>query len=783
MAEKTQLQREEENVLDTILDNAEDDELAAELNNEDKKSGSSCRRKSARSSAVSTPSEPTVARTTRSKAKQATPSSENKDVNKTSASKVSETVKEVILREPKQKLVKKSKEKNTSINSSSKLAKRPKKSGNSNESQEITQVVIKEEPIDDAPKTAANPPARTNRQSKVQRTTARKNVFHSNTSGQENKNDDSNTNRTPNCDQSSTNKDAKESAKISTPVQVKIEPIDIEESDQTKNVIDTHNVNLKDKTNPNDEVDKTKDGKEKEQKSQEYNTRSEVSASEDDDDVLTDSSLSNSDYDSTDVSSFGSCSDSECEFAADKKSVSPSGQRSSSHQKRSHSSHTYSRMPNYSAKLKYICRDARYFLIKSNNHENVALSKAKGVWSTPPQNEIKLNQAYKDCRSVILIFSVKESGKFQGFARLAGESRRDVPQIQWVLPPGLNARALGSVFQLDWVCRHELSFTKTQHLYNPWNEGKAVKIGRDGQEIEPRVGEELCRLFQFDEVANWSSLLRRVKEKSHRVRSSNRFHRINSGNRDRRGYHRRRSDHSRSSSHRHRSDSSSSDVVQMSGYSDARYGSDTLSSSDMSITSEEDELSFDDHDHSHKEIGGERDDTTMIMMAAILDPKEAEVNFFYHYSVIMLIVSPYNHNRYSRRDDMINGRVNDGLPTEDYSNILSLVDLILSLPVQSAECERVFSNMKLVKSDWRSVLKSKNLSDQLMVILATNDIDQYDPLPAIRLWNSAGSKPRHPCTAPYGVRSCNADLESDNECNSELSDYDDDDTYDDERDI
>ncbi|KAG1676697.1 putative phospholipid-transporting ATPase IF [Nymphon striatum] len=96
-------------------------------------------------------------------------------------------------------------------------------------------------------------------------------------------------------------------------------------------------------------------------------------------------------------------------------------------------------------------------------------------------------------------------------------------------------------------------------------------------------------------------------------------------------------------------------------------------------------------------------------------------------------------------------RVNDGLPTEDYSNILSLVDLILSLPVQSAECERVFSNMKLVKSDWRSVLKSKNLSDQLMVILATNDIDQYDPLPAIRLWNSAGSKPRRPCTAPYGV--------------------------------
>ena len=47
------------------------------------------------------------------------------------------------------------------------------------------------------------------------------------------------------------------------------------------------------------------------------------------------------------------------------------------------------------SKLKYVFRDARFFLIKSNNHENVALAKAKGVWSTPPQNEAKLNQAYK----------------------------------------------------------------------------------------------------------------------------------------------------------------------------------------------------------------------------------------------------------------------------------------------------------------------------------------------------------------------------------------------------
>ena len=51
-----------------------------------------------------------------------------------------------------------------------------------------------------------------------------------------------------------------------------------------------------------------------------------------------------------------------------------------------------------SSKLKYIFREARFFVIKSNNYENVALAKAKGVWSTPPQNEAKLNQAFRVSR-------------------------------------------------------------------------------------------------------------------------------------------------------------------------------------------------------------------------------------------------------------------------------------------------------------------------------------------------------------------------------------------------
>jgi len=166
----------------------------------------------------------------------------------------------------------------------------------------------------------------------------------------------------------------------------------------------------------------------------------------------------------------------------------------------------------YATKLNYLFRDARFFLVKSNNSENVSLAKSKGVWSTPPQNEAKFNQAYAESRNVILIYSVKESGKFCGLARLSTESRRDGPKVAWSLPPGLSAKALGGVFKIDWISKGDLSFQKVQHLYNPWNEGKPVKIGRDGQEIQPRVGEELCRLFTEDHSVDITPILRKSKE-------------------------------------------------------------------------------------------------------------------------------------------------------------------------------------------------------------------------------------------------------------------------------
>ncbi|KAI0987692.1 hypothetical protein GJ496_000976 [Pomphorhynchus laevis] len=173
----------------------------------------------------------------------------------------------------------------------------------------------------------------------------------------------------------------------------------------------------------------------------------------------------------------------------------------------------------YASILMRICEDARYFLIKSNNHENVALAKAKEVWSTPPVNESKLNRAFRTSKNVILIFSVVESGRFQGFARMASESRHDIGRVNWVLPRTLNVRSFTGLIQLQWISRRELPFSQTLSLQNAWNENRPVKIGRDGQEIDPKCGEALCRLFPIDFGCTWDKVPSHVSDNYRNSRS------------------------------------------------------------------------------------------------------------------------------------------------------------------------------------------------------------------------------------------------------------------------
>ncbi|TDH07307.1 hypothetical protein EPR50_G00104580 [Perca flavescens] len=69
-------------------------------------------------------------------------------------------------------------------------------------------------------------------------------------------------------------------------------------------------------------------------------------------------------------------------------------------------------------------------------------------------------------------------------------------------------------------------------------------------------------------------------------------------------------------------------------------------------------------------------------------------------------------------------------------DVLDLFDALLTIPATTADCERGFSVMKQVKSDWRSRLKGETLSDLLKTQLCSPDIKDFDPTKAIDIWHA-----------------------------------------------
>lgn len=95
-----------------------------------------------------------------------------------------------------------------------------------------------------------------------------------------------------------------------------------------------------------------------------------------------------------------------------------------------------------------------------------------------------------------------------GFARISEAARYDLSPVGWVL---LGGRNLSGVFKVDWISTKELEFSDTSHLYNAYNEGKTVKIARDGQEVDPKTGSQLCSMFLEDKSINFSYILKKSK--------------------------------------------------------------------------------------------------------------------------------------------------------------------------------------------------------------------------------------------------------------------------------
>ncbi|KAM6364138.1 sperm flagellar protein 2 [Pluvialis apricaria] len=80
--------------------------------------------------------------------------------------------------------------------------------------------------------------------------------------------------------------------------------------------------------------------------------------------------------------------------------------------------------------------------------------------------------------------------------------------------------------------------------------------------------------------------------------------------------------------------------------------------------------------------------------------------------------------------------------SKKYPNILTLVDLILTLPASSDETERGFSQMKHTMMHLHSKLRSESVTDLMIIQMNSPDIKKFDPQKAIHLWNATWQRNR-----------------------------------------
>lgn len=72
------------------------------------------------------------------------------------------------------------------------------------------------------------------------------------------------------------------------------------------------------------------------------------------------------------------------------------------------------------------------------------------------------------------------------------------------------------------------------------------------------------------------------------------------------------------------------------------------------------------------------------------------------------------------------------------------MNLVQKLATSSAEFERGFSQFKILKSGIRSTLSEERLNDLLAGKLLNANIQNFDPMPAIKLWNTSSVRTRRP---------------------------------------
>lgn len=86
-----------------------------------------------------------------------------------------------------------------------------------------------------------------------------------------------------------------------------------------------------------------------------------------------------------------------------------------------------------------------------------------------------------------------------------------------------------------------------------------------------------------------------------------------------------------------------------------------------------------------------------------------------------------------------------------FRNVLLLLEILLAFPLSSAVCERGFSAMKRIKSDWRSSIQPEMLRRLMFIAIEGPSVLDFDIQSAFNRWWATG-RPKHPGFNPYDYR-------------------------------
>ncbi|GAW83022.1 YTH domain-containing protein [Plasmodium gonderi] len=166
----------------------------------------------------------------------------------------------------------------------------------------------------------------------------------------------------------------------------------------------------------------------------------------------------------------------------------------------------------------------KVFVIKCNQISHLYLSILYGVWATGKNNTRKFVNLFKENYTIIFLFSVNESGGFQGYAKMITMPIKNLYENLW----GPITKRLGGNFRIQWIKIAKIDFDIFKNMVNPYNDNLPLKKSRDGTELPLNLASIICNKIHL--LPNEDFLAGTIYEYKRRIKHSSFFQNLHKQN-------------------------------------------------------------------------------------------------------------------------------------------------------------------------------------------------------------------------------------------------------------